>query len=667
MSDIIDENFADKRPLILKLSEQKASQTRKNLFNPPATLGRPEKGTSGYKEVMAMDECFRNVLSRSFKNQLQYAAFPMFVGYGLLSNLSQEALIRAGVETIADDMTRKPIELYYDDDAGNEKEDLINNINSDLKKYKIKEKINTAMLKDGYFGGCLAYIDVGDLDDEEKAEPLILDKKTFKAGSFRGLKIIEPVNISAGTYNTTDPTDEHYFNPEWWYVLGKRYHASRFLYFASNETPLLLKPAYNFFGIPQAQLALDYVANFVANRESAQELLNKFSLTCFGTDMSQGLQQNGSWADLINRMKMFNKMKTNNGTFVYNKETEEMSQINTPLSGVRDIVDMSLNLLTAIWRIPKIRYIGEGEGGLNVSSSEQMRSYYDYILAMQEKVLTEPFAKLLKILQLNQGLEPDEKLLFKFPYLWEMNEKERAELNKMLADRDVTYISNGVLSQEEVRQRLSLDKNSGYTMIDVNDLPEAEAQPLEHAEEEEQNEEDRQAMDELNFDELMSMDDPSFENIHPRGFRGWFRRKREELKAKSKINQIKIDFSKDNILPEINESDAKKIGVKPRKVRLKKNIIDRNRTKHPDVKDEETISIIGNALYKPEHILTAKGSNKYFHFIGRRNEKESPLVLLDVEISEDGYFDIVHYFKMRDSNKEHILKTSEEVGLPSPT
>jgi len=253
-----------------------------------------------------------------------------------------------------------------------------------------------------------------------------------------------------------------------------------------------------------------------------------------------------------------------------------------------------------------------------------------------------------------------------------MDEKERAELNKTQADRDAVYLANGVISQEEVRQRLSLDRYSGYTMIDVDDVPEPQEQPLENTDKEEQDEEDRQAMD-MAMDEeeyissILAMDDGVFENLHPRGFHGWFRRKREELKAKSKINQIKIDFSKDNILPEINESDAKKIGVKPRKVRLKKSIIERNHIKHPDVKDDETISIIGNALYKPEQIRTAKGSDKYFHFIGRRSEKESPIVLLDVELSEDGYFDIVHYFKMRDSSREYIIKSSEEVGLPSPT
>lgn len=168
-------------------------------------------------------------------------------------------------------------------------------------------------------------------------------------------------------------------------------------------------------------------------------------------------------------------------------------------------------------------------------------------------------------------------------------------------------------------------------------------------------------------DLVLAMDDLKFESEHPRGERGRFRKKEEDKKVRSKINQIKIDYSKDNILPEINETDAKKLGVKPRKVRLKKSIIERNKIRHPDVKEEETVEIIGNALYKPEKIIKGKGRDTYFHFISRSKGNESPLVLLDVQISEDGFFDIVHYFKVREKSKEFLLKNSEEVGLPFPT
>lgn len=468
-------DIPDNRPFIVRAAELKAS----NDFNPPNTLGKPRgKENPEAKRVMAMDTCIKNVLS-GFRNELANCGTPMFVGYGLLSSISQEALIRAGVETIADEMTRKFVKFRYDvDDGHNNHEQEISDLEEEAAKYKIKDIFNDAAQKDGYFGGCLVYIDVGDLDDEEALEPLVLDKKTFKKGMLKGFKVIEPINIYPAEYNTTDPTDKNYFNPEYWYILGKRYHASRFLYFVGNSVPILLKPAYNFFGIARAQLALDYIAHFVENRESAQELLNKFSLTCWKTDMSQVLAGE-SCNDLVKRVRMFNKMKSNNGTLVVDKEQEDIMQINTPLGGVRDIVDMSLSLLTAVWRIPKIKYIGEGEGGLNASSKEQMRSFYDFILSQKEKMFTEPMEKVLKILQLNMGKDINESIGFEFPSLVEMDDAEIANLNKLKADTAVQLINAGVVSQEEVRQNLSMDKHSGFSMIDVDDVPEEPEQPNE--------------------------------------------------------------------------------------------------------------------------------------------------------------------------------------------
>lgn len=474
---------ADNRSLVAKIAEKKNSVCD---YMPPKTLGRP-------KGKLAMDACIKNVLS-GFTKDIAGSGVPQFIGYSLLSTISQEALIRAGVETIADDATRKFVEFDFDDETGETHESGINEIEKEFEKYKVREIFNDAFQKDGYFGGCLIYIDVGELSDEEKAEPLIFDKKTFSKGMLKGLKVIEPVNIYPAEYNTSDPTDEHYFNPEAWYILGKKYHASRFLYICSNPTALLLKPAYNFFGVPRAQMALDYVAHFVENRESAQELLNKFSLTCWQTDLSQMLQ-GGECNDLIKRVRMFNRLKDNQRTLVFDKEMEDVKQINTPLGGVTEIVKMSLNLLTAVWRIPKIKYIGEGEGGLNASSREQMRSYYDFILGYKEKTAKQPLNTLLKIIQLNMGKEPNDAIKIKFPVLWELDDVEKAQMNKTQADRDALYIANGVLSQEEVRKRLSMDKNSEYNMIDVDDLPETTEEPLKDLKEDMTDEEERIASD----------------------------------------------------------------------------------------------------------------------------------------------------------------------------
>lgn len=404
----------------------------------PFTLGKPQNNPT----VMAMDACINHIIDMCAP-EWQALAVPRFLGYPMLSNIAQDPLIRSGIEVIVDDMTRKFIDLTSKGE--NDLSTSIAELESDLQSFQIKSIFNRALATTGYQGGCLVYVDVGELDDEEKKTPLYLDAATFKKGSFRGLRIIEPINLYPGRYDTLDPTSEDYFNPETWFVLGKEYHRSRFLYFAQNEVPLILKPLYNFFGISLAQQVLEYVQNFTENRRSAQRLLNKFSLTIWRTDMSQFLS-GGDCNSLTQRVKYFNAQRSNDGTVLLDKETEEMEQINTPLSGVTDIVSMSLDLAPVILGISKDKYFGDLPKGLNASSEGTNRIYYDKIQSLNEKICYDNVVKVLKILQLNRYGEIDDNISFQFAPLWEMDERERAEINKVNALLNGKGISGGKLA-----------------------------------------------------------------------------------------------------------------------------------------------------------------------------------------------------------------------------
>ena len=131
--------------------------------------------------------------------------------------------------------------------------------------------------------------------------------------------------------------------------------------------------------------------------------------------------------------------------------------------------------------------------------------------------------------------------------------------------------------------------------------------------------------------------------------------KSQKVNIEEKIKSVKIDFNKDNILPELNSEDLEELGVESKPVRLKKNIIDLNKYRHPDISSEEAVSLIAQALYSPEYIVPGKREGSYL-FISQSDGKDSPLVLLDIEQNEDGYFDIVHFFKVRERGKKALIK-----------
>ena len=179
--------------------------------------------------------------------------------------------------------------------------------------------------------------------------------------------------------------------------------------------------------------------------------------------MSQFLS-GGDCNSLTQRVKYFNAQRSNDGTVLLDKETEEMEQINTPLSGVTDIVSMSLDLAPVILGISKDKYFGDLPKGLNASSEGTNRIYYDKIQSLNEKICYDNVEKVLKILQLNRYGEIDDNISFQFAPLWEMDERERAEINKVKADTAAVYLDRGALSAEEVRGSLA-DKFHDFAAI----------------------------------------------------------------------------------------------------------------------------------------------------------------------------------------------------------
>ena len=84
-----------------------------------------------------------------------------------------------------------------------------------------------------------------------------------------------------GDYNATNPLQPDYMQPKCWWVLGQKVHASRMISVFDNPPPLLLRPSYNFLGIPQAQILWDYVLHWNECRIYTADLLKKISsLSC---------------------------------------------------------------------------------------------------------------------------------------------------------------------------------------------------------------------------------------------------------------------------------------------------------------------------------------------------------------------------------------------------
>lgn len=443
------------------------------MFGIPETMGAPD-ATAQAANDEAISACHSLILHTM--RVLGDNVYPQFLGYGYLTALTQNPLIRTGVEMIASEMTEKGWKLTTEKEESREK---IKFLELELNRLNVKNMFYKAICNNGYMGGCLVGIDYegekpGDLVN---AIPLTADGLLGK--KIKSLRLLEAFNISPGEYNSTNPMSQNYYNPQTWFVMGVPIHRSRVLYFSQNELPTLLKPAYNFFGIPLAQTVLDVVSHFTECREAEARLLTKFSLTIFKTNLNAQILSGADWASIDRRLNHFAKNRNNDGVLLIDKEEEEVDVKITALSGVREIVSQAMEFVAAMFQEPATKLWGIAPQGMNATGESDLENHYKHISSQQERQLRKPLERLVKILQLIEYGEIDESISVEFNPLSEKSEEVMATLRRTQAETDNLYIAMGALAPEEVREELKTRDNSPYNHFmanfDVEDTEEPSA------------------------------------------------------------------------------------------------------------------------------------------------------------------------------------------------
>lgn len=420
-------------------------------------LLKPARSLAGskahYKQLDgAMDAAFAG----GIVPKLEWSAISSlvsFVGYGVLQQLSQDALIRLCIQTRTDEMLRAWIEIKCDD---NERKKALE---EEIARIGLRDTLYKALTTMGLMGGAFLFIDTG------HAKPAEVLNKTARSTELKdcvSFRVIDPIFTTPQSFNASDPLKEDFYKPAVFYIMGTAVHTSRLIRLVENEVPDLLKPSYNFFGIAQAQLLSDYVTHFRKNREEVNTLLTKFSTSFIKTDLGAQLFARKSWQPVSDRVKFFAKFRDNNGVGLLDKDKEDFVQVNTPITGLTDIVRQSLEFVVSVNQSGVVKTLGLSPSGFNATGESDIKLQSDLIATRQEKILRRPLEEILRILQINLFGDIDPSLSFEFCSLDEDDERTTAEVKKMMADTAAVYLDRGVLSEDEVRAALSDAKDHPY-------------------------------------------------------------------------------------------------------------------------------------------------------------------------------------------------------------
>lgn len=401
-----------------------------------------------------------------------------FPGYPYLAELQQRSEYRQPAETTAKEMVRKWIQ-FKSNSGGKDASKKISKLEERFEELDIQGLFKKALEHDAFFGLAHIFIDIKGQDGEDRANPLLIDKKTIAKGSLKGFRTIEPMWVTPIQWNATDPTAEDFYKPTAWFALNQRVHHTRLIQLVSRPLPDLLKPAYNFGGISLSQLIRPYVDRWLRTVDGVNRLINNFSIVYLQTDMSAMMQgeDGGGWttedqASLIARLRMFTRERDNQGIFVTDKNNEMLSALSVPLGGLEALQAQSQEHMAAPTHLPLVVLTGITPAGLNASSESELEVFHDWIHSNQELVVRRPLLDVLKIVQLDLFGEIDDSIGFEFVPLKQLDGEAASRVYKTKSEAGTAYIDAGVISAEEERQRLARDPDSGYINLDPDKLPE---------------------------------------------------------------------------------------------------------------------------------------------------------------------------------------------------
>jgi hypothetical protein len=150
---------------------------------------------------------------------------------------------------------------------------------------------------------------------------------------------------------------------------------------------------------------------------------------------------------------------------------EEYEKHASSVAGLPDLLDRFALHLSSATGIPVTKLFGRSPSGLNATGESDLRNWYDDLHADQEAFLSPIYERLCYLVFVSKqggfgGKEPEDWKIEWNP-LYQLTEKEEAEVYKTTADGDNVYLQNGTLNEEEVRQRFVGRGFGGLTVESV--------------------------------------------------------------------------------------------------------------------------------------------------------------------------------------------------------
>ena len=270
--------------------------------------------------------------------------------------------------------------------------------------------------------------------------------------------------------------------PEYYYVSSIygsfKVHESRCLVFRNGVLPEQTSNAtYLFWGMPEYVRIRRALRETVTAHTDSVKLLERSVQAIYSMKgLASLLTTDDGENQVLKRLQLVDTSRGLLNSIAIDSEGEQYDFKTFQFSGVKDVIDATCNMLSALTNIPQTILFGRSPAGMNATGDSDFESYYNFVEKIQRLMLKRNLRTLLDVV-FRAGIasgdvaeEPDYKLAFK--PLWSLSDTEQAAVDQTKAQTEQIkaqtaqlYVDMQALDPTEVRRRLASDEE-----FDVEDI-----------------------------------------------------------------------------------------------------------------------------------------------------------------------------------------------------
>ena len=270
--------------------------------------------------------------------------------------------------------------------------------------------------------------------------------------------------------------------PEYYYVSSIygsfKVHESRCLVFRNGVLPEQTSNAtYLFWGMPEYVRIRRALRETVTAHTDSVKLPERSVQAIYSMKgLASLLTTDDGENQVLKRLQLVDTSRGLLNSIAIDSEGENYDFKTFQFSGVKDVIDATCNMLSALTNIPQTILFGRSPAGMNATGDSDFESYYNFVEKIQRLMLKRNLRTLLDVV-FRAGIasgdvaeEPDYKLEFK--PLWSLSDTEQAAVDQTKAQTEQIkaqtaqlYVDMQALDPTEVRRRLASDEE-----FDVEDI-----------------------------------------------------------------------------------------------------------------------------------------------------------------------------------------------------